>query len=98
MKSARSAAGLLGLAMLFWTVDLGLAQPPPGLPLQPPVARALPVAETAERPPAAETEEPEKRQLEYANALFTRKLYDLATPHYHNKQDDYPVASERAHI
>src|SRR5438132_681865 len=95
MKSARSAAGLLGLAMLFWTVDLGLAQPPPGLPLQPPVARALPVDETAERPPAAETEQPEKRQLEYANALFTRKLYDLAIPEYQKYLDDYPGASGR---
>ena len=47
MKSARSAAGLLGLAMLFWFVDLALAQPPPGFPRppapQPPVSRALPV-------------------------------------------------------
>src|SRR6266480_4145979 len=75
MKNARSAAGLLGLAMLFWFADITLAQPPPGfprpLPPQPPVSRALP-AEEAPEPPAAETEQPEKRQLEYANALFTR--------------------------
>src|SRR5947199_911223 len=95
MKSARSAAGLLGLAMLFWLVDLALAQPPPGLPPQPPVTRALPVDEIAERPPAAETEQPEKRQLEYANALFTRKLYDLAIPEYQKYLDDYPGASGR---
>src|SRR5216117_1175705 len=95
MKRARSAAGLLGLAMLFWIVDLALAQPPPGLPPQPPVTRALPVDETAERPPAAETEQPEKRQLEYANALFTRKLYDLAIPEYQKYLDDYPGASGR---
>src|SRR5213592_4750094 len=95
MKSARSAAGLLGLAMLFWIVDLALAQPPPGLPPQPPVMRALPVEETTERPPAAETEQPEKRQLEYANALFTRKLYDLAIPEYQKYLDDYPGASGR---
>src|SRR5206468_2362645 len=72
-----------------------LAQPPPGLPPQPPVTRALPVDETAERPPAAETEQPEKRQLEYANALFTRKLYDLAIPEYQKYLDDYPGASGR---
>src|SRR5213080_862364 len=95
MKSARSAAGLLGLAMLFWLVDLALAQPPPGLPPQPPVTRALPVDEIAERPPAAETEQPEKRQLDYANALFTRKLYDLAIPEYQKYLDDYPGASGR---
>src|SRR5438094_5482508 len=98
MKNARSAAGLLGLAMLFWFADFTLAQPPPGfprpLPPQPPVSRALP-AEEAPEPPAAETEQPEKRQLEYANALFTRKLYDLAIPEYQKYLDDYPGASGR---
>src|ERR1700737_1200218 len=93
MKTARGAAGLLGLAMVFWIVDLGLAQGPPG---PPPVTRALPVEETREPPPAAETEQPEKRQLEYANALFTRKLYDLAIPEYQKYLDDYPGASGRA--
>src|SRR5438132_8937292 len=95
MKNARGVACLLGLAMLCWTVDVRLAQPTPGLPLQPTVARALPVDETGERPPAAETEQPEKRQLEYANALFTRKLYDLAIPEYQKYLDDYPGASGR---
>src|SRR5436309_15843140 len=95
MKSARSAAGLLGLAMLLWLVDPALAPPPPALPPQPPVTRALPVDEIAERPPAAETEQPEKRQPEYANALFTRKLYDLAIPEYQKYLDDYPGASGR---
>jgi TolA-binding protein len=97
MKNARSAAGLLGLAMLFWFADLALAQPPPGfprpLPPQPPVSRALPAEEAP--PPAAETEQPEKRQLEYANALFTRKLYDLAIPEYQKYLGEYPGASGR---
>ena len=97
MKNARGAAGLLGLAMLFWYADLTLAQPPPGfprpLPPQPPVSRALPAEEAP--PPAAETEQPEKRQLEYANALFTRKLYDLAIPEYQKYLDEYPGASGR---
>src|SRR5437588_8038723 len=99
MKSARSAAGLLGLAMLFWFVDLALSQPPPGGPRppppQPPVTRALPAEETPAPPPATETEQPEKRQLEYANALFTRKLYDLAIPEYQKYLDDYPGAPGR---
>src|SRR5256885_4411535 len=99
MKNARGAAGLLGLAMLFWSADLTLAQPPPGfprpLPPQPPVSRALPAEETPEAPRAAETKQPEKRQLEYANALFTRKLYDLAIPEYQKYLDDYPGASGR---
>ena len=98
MKSARSAAGLLGLAMLFLSVDPALAQPPPGAPRPPPpppVTRALPADETPEPPPAAETEQPEKRQLEYANALFTRKLYDLAIPEYQKYLDDYPGSSGR---
>ncbi|HET9856387.1 MAG TPA: hypothetical protein VFP99_01005, partial [Chthoniobacterales bacterium] len=90
MKNARSAAGLLGLAMLFWLVDSALSQPPPGVPWPPPVTRALPAEEA---PPAAETEQPEKRQLEYANALFTRKLYDLAIPEYQKYLGDYPGAS-----
>src|SRR5229473_8222290 len=100
MKNARGVAGLLGLAMLFWLVDLALAQPPPGVPRlpppQPPVMRALPVEETLEPPPAAESEQLEKRQLEYANALFTRKLYDLAIPEYQKYLDDYPGLSGRA--
>src|ERR1700726_4440963 len=99
MKSARSAASLLGLAMLFWFVDLAVSQPPPGVPRlpppQPPVTRALPAEETPEPPPAAETEQPEKRQLEYANALFTRKLYDLAIPEYQKYLGDDPGASGR---
>src|SRR5437764_7418325 len=86
--------------MLFWSADLTLAQPAPGfprpLPPQPPVSRALPAEETPEAPPAAETEQPEKRQIEYANALFTRKLYDLAIPEYQKYLDDYPGASGRA--
>jgi TolA-binding protein len=99
MKVARSAAGLFGLAMLFWRADVDLAQPPPGSrpppgPPQPPVARALPAEETPEQP-STETDQPEKRQLEYANALFTRKMYDLAIPEYQEFLDDYPGASGR---
>jgi len=102
MKLPRSAAGLVGLAMLFGLVDVDLAQPPPpgfqrpAMPqLQPPVQRALPVEETPEPAPANEGEQPEQRQLEYANALFTRKMYDLAIPEYQKYLDGYPGASGR---
>ena len=112
MKIARSASGLFGLAMLFGLADGGLAQWPPEVrrarPLEePPVARALPF----EEPPAPvtrrstdefsesgarESEAPDRRQLDYANALFTRKLYDLAIPEYQKYLDDYSGRSGRA--
>jgi TolA-binding protein len=99
MRNARGAASLLGLAMLFCLVDLIFAQqrvPVPPPPQQ--VQRAVPVEESPPPPPppAGETEQPERRQLEYANALFTRKLYDLAIPEYQKYLDDYPGASGRA--
>src|SRR5947209_2633281 len=97
MKKRYSAAGLAGLAMLFCFPNSVLSQrePPPQQP--PPVQRALPVDETTPSPPpAAEGEQPDKRQLDYANALFTRKLYDLAVPEYQKFLDNYPGVSGRA--
>ena len=38
----------------------------------------------------------DKRQLEYANALFARKMYDLAIPEYEKYLNDYGGASGRA--
>jgi TolA-binding protein len=112
MKTARSASGLFGLAMLLWMAGASPAQWPPEIrraqPIdEPPVARALPVeepptpfprrsAEDFSEPPARETEAPDRRQLDYANALFTRKLYDLAIPEYQKYLDDYPGRSGRA--
>src|SRR5438128_7807738 len=95
MKMARSAAGLFGLALLFWIFDAALAQRPSEVrrappPAESPVTRALPVDESPPPPPAAETEAPDRRQLEYANALFTRKMYDLAIPEYQKYLDNYP--------
>jgi TolA-binding protein len=97
MKIAGSVAGLFGLALLFWIVDAARAQRPPDIrpPDQPPVTRALP-AEESPAPPTAETEAPDRRQLGYANALFTRKLYDLAIPEYQKYLDDYPGGAGRA--
>src|SRR5256714_5891151 len=103
MKIARSVAGLFGLAMLFCLADVDLAQPPaagwpPGPPPPMPVQRALTADESPETKPTAEGEQPEKRQLEYANALFTRNLYDLAIPEYQKYLDDYPGASGRPNV
>src|SRR5437016_1204259 len=75
---------------------------------EPPVARAIPFEEPAattprppaedfsERPPARDNEAPDRRQLDYANGLFTRKLYDLAIPEYQKYLDDYPGRPGRA--
>src|SRR5256884_8387443 len=75
--------------------------------MHPPFRRAVPFEEPpgrtprppaedfSERPPARENEAPDRRQLDYANALFTRKLYDLAIPEYQKYLDDYPGASGR---
>lgn len=38
----------------------------------------------------------DKRQLEYANALFARKMYDLAIPEYDKYLSDYPAGGGRA--
>lgn len=85
--------------MLFCLPNPVLAQrePPPPPGPNPPVQRALPVDDTTpSQPTAGEGEQPEKRQLEYANALFTRKLYDLAVPEYQKFLDNYPGVSGRA--
>src|SRR5213595_2446538 len=112
MKTRRSPAGRLGLVMLLATASVALSQWPPEVrrarPVdEPPVARALPAEEptatephfpTEEsfEPPARENKAPDRRQLDYANALFTRKLYDLAIPEYQKYLDDYPGRSGRA--
>ncbi len=97
MKMVRGTAALLGLAMLV--ASAVLAQRPVE------IRRAQPVDETpaptvapSAEPSAApvEAEALEHRQLRYANALFTRKLYDLARPEYQKYLDDYPGASGRA--
>ena len=101
MNTSRSAASIVGLAMLlFITVASAQRQPevrsisPP--PNQPPVTRALPAEETTPSPPPEESEPSDRRQLVYASALFARKLYDLAIPEYQKYLDDYPGASGRA--
>src|SRR5206468_2735212 len=104
MKRARCAGGLLGLVALVVSAGAITAQNYPEVRraqpvVEPPVPRAVPV-ESGEAPPPAETEPPDRRQLDYANALFLRKLYDLAVPEYQKYLDEYPGApgSARAYF
>ena len=109
MKTRRSAASLLGLAMLLCAASSVIAQSQPEVrrarPVdEPPVPRALPADESVDRvlrslkeessapsqPSQHEGEGAAQRQLDYANGLFTRKLYDLAAPEYQKYLDDYP--------
>src|SRR5213596_4176364 len=109
MKIRCSPAGLLGLAMLLWSAGVAAAQDVRrARPVdEPPAPRAVPAQESADKTlrslvqefsetPAGETERSDQRQLDYANALFTRKLYDLAMPEYQKYLDDYPGRSGRA--
>ena len=109
MKIRRSPAGLLGLAMLLWSASVASAQDVRrARPVdEPPAPRAAPAQESADKTlrsllqefsetPASETERSDQRQLDYANALFTRKLYDLAIPEYQKYLDDYPGRPGRA--
>jgi TolA-binding protein len=112
MKTRRGAASLLGLVMLLFTAEIAMAQSEPEVrrarPVdEPPIPRALPADESVERvlrslkeqssePSQHEGEATAQRQLEYANGLFTRKLYDLASPEYQKYLDDYPGHAGRA--
>ncbi len=112
MNITRGAASLSGLAMLLCTVSVASAQSEPevrrALPLdQPPVKRALPADDSIDKvlrslknqdteSPAREAEGADQRQIDYANGLFARKLYDLAIPEYQKYLDDYPGRAGRA--
>jgi TolA-binding protein len=75
----------------------------------PTVRRALPVPDVTDALPApsvssasadgsssASADSPEQNQLNYANGLFGRKLYDLAVPEYEKFLGLYPLSSDRA--
>lgn len=102
MRRFRLAAGIVFLfccAGRLGAQEVRRAQPAN----EPPVPRALPADE---EPPVTRDTGPEsagppeqpsdKRQLEYANALFVRKLYDLAIPEYEKYLSDYPKAPGRS--
>jgi TolA-binding protein len=100
MKSFRRNAGLV-LAGLLWASEVTLAQEVRrAVPLnEPPVPRALPVEEETPPPeerPSTPEQPSDKRQLDYANALFARKMYDLAIPEYEKYLSDYGGGSGRA--
>src|SRR5438874_6087622 len=100
MKSSRRNAGLV-LAGLLWASDVTLAQEVRrAVPLnEPAVPRALPVEEATPPPeekPSMPEQPSDKRQLDYANALFSRKMYDLAIPEYEKYLSDFSGASGRA--
>src|SRR5215831_4248537 len=112
MNITPAAASLFGLAMLLWTASIAIAQSEPEVrrarPVDgPPVRRAIPADESidkvlrslkhenAESSPR-ETEGADQRQLDYANGLFARKLYDLAIPEYQKYLEDYPGRAGRA--
>ncbi|HEV3409129.1 MAG TPA: tetratricopeptide repeat protein, partial [Chthoniobacterales bacterium] len=63
-------------------------------PSPPPESEAPPPA--PEQPAQVESEAPDRRQLDYANALFGRKLYDLAIPEYEKFLGQFPGAAGRA--
>ena len=111
MRIPRGEAGLFGLAAVFCLTPVLAQRIPPEVRRaqpadEPPVARASPPDEPDATPPfrserssepsAPDSESPPRRQLDYANALFTRKLYDLAAPEYQKYLDDYPGAPGRA--
>ena len=95
--------------MLLWSASVASAQDVRrARPVdEPPAPRAVPAQESTDKTlrslvqefsetPAGETERSDQRQLDYANALFTRKLYDLAIPEYQKYLDDYPGRPGRA--
>lgn len=59
---------------------------------QPPEPAAIPSGDETENAPA---ESPAARQLNYANALFGRKLYDLAVPEYEKFIGQFSEATGR---
>lgn len=89
---------------------LPVDEPPPAQPTSTPrppapaatitprsvVPESTPPAPAPEEPSATESESPDRRQLDYANGLFSRKLYDLAVPEYEKFLGQFPGAAGRA--
>src|SRR5438067_1286172 len=111
MNITRGAASLLGLAMLLCITSVAMAQSQPEVRRarsvdESPVPRAIPIEPADQstrslidefsKPPAREAEGADQRQLDYANGLFARKLYDLAIPEYQKYLNDYPGRAGRA--
>jgi TolA-binding protein len=69
---------------------------PPVTPRPTAAPASTPPVQDAPAPVITKPEAPDRRQLDYANALFGRKLYDLAIPEYEKFLGQYPNASGRA--
>ena len=92
------------------TPEVRRAQPvnepptPRAVPFDTPVPSAKPrrsppepsTSENNSEAPSTETEGSDRRQLDYANGLFSRKLFDLAAPEYEKFLGQYPGAAGRA--
>ncbi|MFN2542897.1 MAG: tol-pal system YbgF family protein [Chthoniobacterales bacterium] len=97
MNLARSAAGCGCFLAIVWPMAAMFGQYQPEIRraqpvLEPPITRAQPVEEPpalSPREAAPPSEGADRRQIEYANGLFTRKLYDLAVPEYQKYLDDF---------
>src|SRR3954465_14488865 len=66
-------------------------RPAPPAPNNSPVATAVP-----DQSPAIEAELSDRRQLDYATALYGRKLYDLAVPEFEKYLEQYSGAPGEA--
>jgi TolA-binding protein len=92
------------------TPEVRRAQPveepptPKAVPFDTPPSSPKPKRSPAEPPkstsenegPSTEPEASDRRQLDYANGLFSRKLYDLAAPEYEKFLSQYPGAPGRS--
>ncbi len=67
-------------------------------PVPAPSAAATPATASDESAPPEKVESPELRQLDYANGLFGRKLYDLAIPEYEKFLGLYPTSTQRGTV
>jgi TolA-binding protein len=80
-------------------LDTPAASPSPR-PRRPPEPSAPKPNDTEANPPpsevTSETDVPDRRQLDYANGLFSKKLYDLAAPEYEKFLGQYPGVPGRA--
>ncbi|MEY2492057.1 MAG: hypothetical protein QOH24_1008 [Verrucomicrobiota bacterium] len=105
MSFPRPGAGIVFAALVCANFNVVAQEIRRAQPIgEPPVARALPADDTPSPAPrrpnlsepdsesSGRPEQPaDKRQLEYANALFSRKMYDLAIPEYEKYIGDYPA-------
>ncbi|MEP7071922.1 MAG: tetratricopeptide repeat protein [Verrucomicrobiota bacterium] len=102
-RQSQTAAAVI--ALLFATTVGGAQEIRRAQPVtETPIPRALPADDTPSKTvpaddPGTRAEKPEqpsdKRQLDYSNALFSRKMYDLAIPEYEKYLSDYAGASGR---